>query len=317
MNLVFEFGELLQEDSKDEFILVWEKIFNRKLSEDFYKWIFNKNNHIFVARRGSTIVAGYCLLEIEIFSNAEKKRGLLCNNVFVDGYANSKLGLFKMITDYALRTLRANFELGLGFPNDKAIKAHLRSGWRNPFAIKFVELLVNTTQIKSIGGDRCLTIPVCSKNLDIVIESFRALDKLNYSFYVNKSIEYIRWRFIDNPRYSYVISIAYNDALISSFVISKYYRATRRVHAVDYAIGSSLDAHALVSEIVNYYQSLNLDFDVIDLWASDVDANIFLTAGFKDVGREQSVIINYLSENSNFANLASMPHFVLSDNDVY
>jgi hypothetical protein len=316
MHSVFEFEKLLHADSKVEFIVAWEKIFNRTLSKNFYNWIFNKNNNIFVARRNGVIVSGYCLLEIDIFFLGEKRRGLLCNNVFVDGYANSKLGVFRLITEYALGVLSQSFELGLGFPNEKAINSHLRAGWSNPFTLKFLEFSLHSSPINSINNDRCFTVPVNSDNLDIVLDSFRALDYLTYSAYVVKSIEYIKWRFIDNPRYSYVISGVCRGNRIRSFVISKYFKNALRVHAVDYAFESSSDVDVLISEIVSYYKNINVDFGVIDLWASDEDATHLLPSGFKDVGREQPVIINYLSDKSDVRSL-SRPHFVLSDNDVY
>ena len=316
INMKFEFREIVGLSNMDCFIKSWECAFSRKMDHKIYDWMFHERNHVFIASHEDSVIAGYCLLEIEAVIGGVLTAGLLCNNVFVNGFRYSKNGVFTKLTEFALDSLSEQFSFGLGFPNDKSVRSHLRAGWEIPFSLDFIEYRLDNLDYT----DACLkvtTLPVCNMTLGQIADSFENLNNLNYSFFLGKSFNFLHWRFVSNPRYEYFFTSIQVGKSASSFIISKYFPDLNKVHIVDFCILCKKDIPLLINGMSHYYRSLGCEFNVIDLWSSDLDALSFFEYGFKSVGRSQPVIFKFLTDCSPMVDYSSFPHLVLSDNDVY
>jgi len=301
----------------DCFIESWEIVFQRKLDKDIYAWIFSKRNNIYCCFDGNSIVAAYCLLDIEALIDNKTHRGALCNNVYVNGFKYIKMGIFSQITEYALNDIsNKGYTFALGFPNEKAIKAHLRSGWKQEHALPFYEFEIKT--LSTAGGSdfrfKWLSKYESDAFRDIFQLMRRQYDK--YSFSLLKDSDFIDWRFEQNPRWDFDICCIYKNNTLEGFFVSKYFLERRRVHIVDYFFNTKDVVLASLPKIYNkYIVEKGVDVDYVDAWCAAGDQYIFEQAGFLKSVDFSYVIFKDLSENN--LSVGGSPHLVLADNDVF
>lgn len=299
----------------NKFIVTWELVFQRQLSSQIYAWIFSERNNIYACFDGEQLVSGYCLLTIKTIVNQKSVLTGLCNNVFINGFKYQKQGVFTKITNFALDDIaQRGYSFALGFPNKKAIKAHLRAGWSQGDDLPFYEhhrehlLLVNSS--------------VKVTRVDTDIESFTKIKELissmsaKYSFTVERDLDFVNWRFNLNPRWKYDLFFVYDplEKLIGFFV-TKYFSERKRVHLVDYAFSKSDDLTVSLDTIYEFYESQGLNVDCVDGWCATGDQTLFQKSGFKKSNEFSYVIFKNLSEGS--LELGNIAHLTLADNDVY
>lgn len=297
-----------------EFIVAWEHVFQRKLEDEVYSWVFSEINNLYACYDGGVLVSGYCLLEINAKINNEIVIGGLCNNVFVNGYKYQKLGMFGKITNFALEDIAdRGFKFALGFPNNKAIKAHLRAGWQQESNLPFYEFIGKP--VNKI--DNSITI----KNEDLDGDSFNKIchimDDANagYSFLVRRSESFLNWRLKLNPRWNYDIFFISPSDKITGFFVTKYFPDRDRVHIVDYAFSNSMELDASVQRIYEFYTDKGVKVDCIDGWCASGDKALFESSGFQESNDFSYVIFKDLSFSG--LQLGTAPHLTLADNDVY
>jgi len=298
----------------NEFVSAWEKVFQRKLENSVYAWIFSKRNNIYCCFDGDQLIAGYCLLDIKVLIKGKIRKGVLCNNIFVNGFKYQKLGVFQKITEYALNDVTSKgYEFALGFPNNKAIKAHLRSGWLEGDTLPFFEIK------GKILFKKTANIKWYSKGNNKVLEEIYSLMQHKYkdfSFSVLKDPEFLVWRFNMNPRWEYDIGCIYDNNILKTFFVSKFFKEKGRVHLVDYYFDNKLDLEQALSAIYSKYElERQLNINCIDLWCARGDQAIFNSVGFSQMDEGSYVIYKDLQEKG--MKVGSMPHLTLADNDVF
>lgn len=307
---------ILQENEILSFIAAWEIVFDRTWDKDSYNWLFNKNNRIYCATDNGKVVGGYCLLELTACANNQILKGVLCNNVFINGFKYQKQGLFKDITNFALNHAKSDCDFALGFPNKKAIKAHLRCGWTQEKSVPFLEFKYNTLSNTPINNIEIKWFNIDNKeSLEALDNCFCIKNTPNISFFIHKSKQFLKWRFIDNPRCVYQMGIISNDGTLTGFFVSKFFQERARIHLVDYYFEDKACINTSVNSIFKYYHSKGMSAEIIDLWSATADSNKFITAGFQKADAFTDVIFQDL--NNTGVSLGKLPHLVLADNDVY
>lgn len=305
-----------KEDIK-KFIVSWEKVFGRTLSQDTYNWIFSSRNNIYACFDEGTIVAGYCLLDVYARVDKQSLKGGLCNNIFVSGFKYQKMGLFSEITNYALNDIKSRgCSFALGFPNNKAIKAHIRSGWQQSKNLPIIEFKPTKD---TLVIDNKFEFKWFSVNNFLIINQLSELisSKSNdYSFSLLKTPDFLDWRFKLNPRWNYDICCVYECNKLVSFFVSKYFEERKRVHLVDYYFSNSLQIKESLSQInTKYHTEMQVDINCIDAWCAEGDIDSFLESGFsKAIDFSYTIFKNLTKEN---ISLGCTPHLTLADNDVY
>ena len=302
-----------------KFISAWEVAFQRTLDRSVYNWVFNAKNKVFGVIDDDTIVAGYCLMEFDAIYHDVQKKGLLCNNVFVNGYKYQKFGLFDKLTEYSINEAKKDkYDFAVGFPNEKAIKSHLRSGWNEGPIIHFYELDPNFIQDEHIDLSNKIIEWYSSKDAALQsklpeISNFYAINSHNYSYSSFRSNNFVAWRYLENPRYSYDFCFVYDvSGKLTGVFICKYYPANKKVHLVDYIINNNEHIKVSIKSIIKKYN--NHEIDVIDCWVSKSDSEVFTCVGFKESERFTYCISRGIESDFRI-DLSS--HIVLGDNDVY
>ena len=317
LRLAMDIREIKTQVDVKKFIKSWEFVFQRRLDESVYTWAFSGNNHIYGCFDEGSVVAGYCLLDIAALINKKKYQGGLCNNVFVNGFKYQKKGVFGQITEFALNDIANNgYDFALGFPNKKAIKAHVRSGWQQETDLPFYEFELNSNFLINFSQYRFEWCDVSSKKVFQDISRFMSERCERYSFSLLKDTDFLTWRFENNPRWHYDICCIYCDDALEGFFVSKYYVEKKRVHLVDYFFDTGELAEASLSSIYNKYKvELGQDVDYVDAWCAEGDHHVFEQAGFLRSSEFSYVIFKDLANNN--LRIGNSPHFTLSDNDVF
>lgn len=314
MNSQIHFKQITSAEEVESFIQAWEVAFQRQLESKVYEWVFSGFNHIYAAFDGDVLVGGYCLLSVEAFISGKRVSGGLCNNIFVNGFKYQKLGVFSQLTNFALKEFQIKgFGFVIGFPNEKAIKAHLRSGWTQEKHLPFYEL-------KKLEGGvvyEGVSIEHSSWSEDALfkIDHIASTNDKKYTFYHSRHEAFSQWRFNQNPRSDYdLFFISDADARLGFFV-TKFFSERQRVHIVDYMFISHKQLKAAVRKVHEFYGAKGLLVDCIDAWCASGDQTVFEDATFKKSEEFSYVIFKDLSDLG--LSIGKNAHLVLADNDVY
>ena len=255
-------------------------------------------------------------LEIEAHANGQIFKGVLCNNIFINGFKYQKQGLFKEITNFALNHSKADCDFAIGFPNKKAIKAHLRCGWMQGESVPFLEYKYNKYQNNDAHNIKIKWLDIDNKkSLELLDDCFSMKNTSDISFFIHKSKQFLKWRFIDNPRCVYQIGAIFDNDILIGFFISKFFQERERIHLVDYYFKDKVCINLSMNDIFKYYKSRGMLAEMIDLWAASADSGKFIAAGFQKSNEFTDVIFQDL--NNTGISLGKLPHLVLADNDVY
>lgn len=290
-------------------------MFKRQLSSAIYSWIFSERNNIYGCFDDEKLVSGYCLLTIETIVSQKRVLAGLCNNVFINGFRYQKQGVFTKITEFALDDIaKRGYSFALGFPNKKAIKAHLRAGWSQGADLPFYENDRKPTNLVD------LSTTVVKVDLDT--GSFTKINELisslsaKYTFTVEREIGFVNWRFNLNPRWKYDLFFVYDSSnSLDGFFVSKYFEERKRVHLVDYAFNKPADLRISLDAIYEFYELQGLYVDCVDGWCATGDQKLFQDSGFKKSNEFSYVIFKDLTEGD--LELGNVAHLTLADNDVY
>ena len=311
--------KFIKAETKEEvsrFIIAWEIAFDRALDQSIYDWIFSSNNNIYCCVDNGIVVSGYCLLDMNISIDGILLDGVLCNNIFVNGFKYQKMDIFNKITKHALNNIfERGYRFSIGFPNVKAIKSHIKAGWRQSERLPFVEfsgsapiLVENDVNLKWIAGDKRKAYKEIS---DLINKSCK-----NFSFSILKSQDFMLCRFDHNPRWEYEIGCLYKDNVLEGFFVSKYFEDKNRIHLVDYYFSDTESLKQAITGIYKKYKSdYKLHVNCVDAWCAKGDLDKFLNANFTLSDDFSYVIYKDLSGGE--LNLGFNPHLTLADNDVF
>lgn len=323
MNLIYKEINLENQEEYSKFITAWEMAFNRQLDHQIYRWIFNNDNHIFVAMdsgNNEEYMAGYCLLSQSAFLKNKEVKVLLCNNVFVTSRQASKIGVFQAIALHSFSEMnKQGYQVVIGIPNDKAINGHLRANWSQGKNIYFYEIslnsifqeqyVANNLMVKKLDKNQLTDI---QGDFDIFCREFAA--KKTFCFI--KTVKYFIWRYFENPRNEYNVYLITQNGNIRGYAVTKYYAESRTIHIVDYALETDEELISILKNLKFDYLSAGYPVEFINTWVTSMHLiNIFLCVGFYKSDKFNYLI--YRDTAGNDMSLGDDYHLTLGDNDVY
>ena len=302
----YRFTEIGQDDW-DVFIDAWEEGFQRRLSQEVYRWIFNGHNRMFAALSGTNIAAGYCLYPMDAVIDGEVTQVLLCNNVFVLPEHQGKF-LFSRLGRYALQIASDNgYPLSYGIPNLNALAGHRRVGW----AAQRVEFLERPRQIGTKPASVHWSHSLPREVLPALEEcSRRSAAKRRFS--ILKTQDFICWRYLSKPGVQSLFATVWRERSVGAYAVCKYFPEKKCLHIIDID-GDDLEA---IEEIVAAVDSVDLPFDKVNLWSSTVHRPIFEHSGFS-LSPEANMLILIRPLGLKGAVIEDGLNLVLADNDVY
>jgi len=293
---------------RQEFILSWERSFQRQLPTPVYDWIFNGTNLLFAAFTGPDICAGYGLYPLEAVWQGTPSRILLCNNVFVDPAHQGKM-LFSRLGRFALRAAgERGFPLAYGIPNQNAVPGHRRVGWQLQPPVQFLARRRGGGSKSNVGWTQAAP---SAQTLQAVEDCSRrsASDR---TFSVVKTSEFFRWRYLTRPGIQYWYASLGSGSRIGAYAVAKYYADKRCLHIIDLDGDDTSAIDSLIASI----DTISEPFEYVNLWSTTAHRSLFEQQGFAS-NDESNMLIFIRPSDLKGVSVDAGVHLVLGDNDVY
>lgn len=206
----------------EEFQKLFRDCFNREISKEFLIWryINNPTNEIFVnvALKSNKIIANYSVSPCKLSINGNiEKVGLSMTTMTHPNFRGR--GLFtKLASELYKKMLQSNYKAVIGFPNNNSHFNFVNKlKWKDIYEIPTMKL-----DLLKIGDFSSYSNSNIIKDKNFLLD-YSKLIYNNDKIKVYKDLEYLKWRFKDNPinKYdNYVLAPKKN--VISSMVTKKF-----------------------------------------------------------------------------------------------
>jgi len=281
-------------------------------NQDYLQWEYEKNPHgnalIHVASEGEKLVAQYLVIPHDYIVEGKILKGSLSLNTLTHPIHRGNALFPKLAEQTYLSCLRNNVIFTLGVPNANSFpvfKDHLNFEilGRVPFLIKSfkpksvlwhlftrkrlkhgLDIELNTDSVRDAGGD---LISCFNPNTDA--ESYEAFLKRfteEKSVATYRSIDFLRWRYLDIPIRKYHIFKQMNDGKITAFAVIR----CREIYGLRSAVlmdfiftGDQKSARAFIDQIFELLEKNNIELIICAMQGSSNEFNLLKKAGFYKV----------------------------------
>lgn len=231
------------EEEKEEAFELFEKVFNRKITEEFWNWRFNNKEFgesiRYLMWEDQKLIGNYVVHPIPLKIHNDVEKVLFSLNVMTHPNHRGKGIFIKLAQVIYQRAIKSKYKLAIGFPNQSSYKIHFNKiGWINfgklPEFYKNIEspimnIQINKFEIKQIN------------EFDTRIDKIWFLHKNDFKYLIPRTKDYLNWRFTNHPKYQFegyppteyfCFIIEENDEPMAYFVLKKF--GTDICHIVDY-----------------------------------------------------------------------------------
>lgn len=307
-----------QDEDKPQILELFEKVFHKKMTEQFWNWRFGKNPHgkplVKLAFIEKNLVANYLLHPIILEINNCKRRCLFSMTTMTDSDYSGKGIMTKLATDVYDKGRNELYKLVFGFANKNSRYMFTKKlDFKELTVIKELTLEYGKKEL-NVGG-KIIKINEFDEQFDSFFESQKNnLPKIS----IPRISSYLNWRFIKNPITKYhCYKIEDENKIVGYFIISKY---KDKCQIVDF----------LVEENEKYFAhiiKLSLEFcndkkcKKISLWANRklMFFEFLNSLGFREIPIETYFCVKTLNDlDVNVDYLEFDNWFItMSDSDVY
>jgi len=306
----------------EKFILeLFQQSFGKPMSQEFWKWRygsnpFSKDKMIYLMWDGDSLAGHYAISPVELNVGESKvMTGLSMTTMTHPNYVGK--GIFTTLADqlYNFIEKQYNVKAVWGFPN---LNSHY--GFVNKLAWKDIGV-IHTLCLYSSN--------VKFKYHDYFIKNYfedKHAEKLvtpTFKVSVNKTANYLNWRYFQNPVNDYyLIEVKNNDHW--SFVVIKVFdsfkvKGKKEIDILEIGTEDSKSIIDLVGGIIKFCDDRNIDWLAINTWLNIVDErhSILERMGFI-LDSPVSIISHRLFHESahNMLNIGDW-NFSMGDSDVY
>ena len=243
------------------FASLYELCFHQPMDIEEVKWRYFQNPQkdvvaCFAFDQGE-LVANYSVSPVSLFYRGKVIKAAQSLNTMTHPNYMGK-GLFvALATEVYLFLKHKGYELVWGFPNYISNRTFLtRLDWKDVFVVPTIEVSLeklknHTFGVNVVGDDKLqLDYTSCLSNHDVI--------------QVNKSNEYLYWRYVMHPHIEYkVFAYSIDGVNATSRIICKEYKDILNI--VDYSIRDNNELEQLLSSVIAYANSL--DKNKITIWA--------------------------------------------------
>jgi len=176
------------------------------------------NAHTWVARAGEDIVSSMTAIPHEVLVRGEKRLGWRVQDLLTRPEYGG-FGIYHTFSKMANKFLRRpEFPLNFTFPNEKSHKGFISIGWTQAFRVP-LRILEDLGSVKE-EAVKAKVAPIRSfgEEVDAIWNAYSNC----VSFTLNRSSQYLKWRYLMNPKGKYspfILSLG-KDRLV---MVLKYY----------------------------------------------------------------------------------------------
>lgn len=300
-----------------EFQKLFMDSFNRKISKEFLKWRYVDNPMedilAHVAIENGKMIANYSASPCKIYINGKIEKAALSMTTMTHPNFRGK-GLFPKLANglYELMENRG-YKAIVGFPNNNSHLTFIkRLNWKDIYEIPTMKL--DLFKIKDFTSCNNLKIV---KDDNFLLDYSKLINNNNDKVKIHKDVEYLRWRFKENPVNKYDNYVLVENENVIASIISKKFNNCE----VDIVEINSLENY-YTEEILKYIiqkEKSNSKNKYINMWCQ---LNHSLHLIVEKIGFVNCEPISYFGVrniNENSINLSTYNnwHIQMGDSDVY
>lgn len=301
-------------------IQLFEKVFSQKMTLAFWNWRFKNQSFsdtlVSTMKTEDQIVGHYAACPIEFLYEKEIIKAGLSLTTMTDPNHTGK-GIFPKLANHLYSEMKSNgYAFIYGFPNSNSHYGFIKKlNWENIASIPNLQLNTsnfNLSSSKKIKIDKDLSFN--HKNYLAFLETTKS-----YKVKLNRSVDYLKWRYKENPQNKYV-KFYFSDNELEYFAITKVYETSGSVEidVLELVFNSDiLILNELFSSILNFYKSESLDIK-INTWLPLNDDKHILLEKIGFINKEPITYFGFYDFNnvSTFLNNRNW-YFSMGDSDIY
>lgn len=273
---------------------LYKNVYSKEIDEKFFRWkhamsiLINKRPIIYlVLNEKRKVIGANSFFATKLVYKGKEYLVVQSGDTMVLEEYRGK-GLFKKIINFAMEDLKnSGCDAIFGFANSNSYPGFMKLGFESLYKINlFVKVLNYKAMLKGKLGDKPF-IDIIGKTFDTAAKLFMHIsgkfniekaellrnEVINYiaeanKNYVhqNKNLEYLKWKYIDNPDNRYeTIVIKYGSSICAVFVIRIDDISGRRSGKISECFAKDNKyINTYISLVCKYYSNKNLDY--IEIW---------------------------------------------------
>ncbi len=298
---------------KLQILELFKKTFNRELSEQFWKWRFEKNPFgnpiIKVALLNQRIVGQYSLHPISLSYGTNNFKSLFSMTTMTDPEFSGQGIMTHLANEVYEKSHKLGFSLIFGFANDNSL--HMFTKKLNFYKISTMnEFTISSSNIPIFEEYYNLIQVNNFQNENLAIQNLSQIE-------VPRTNKFMSWRFINHPSVNYHIYKILDGSDQSSYFVLKIYENT--CHIVDFLPSYSLKSlNTILKQSTLLCKKYGLS--KISLWCNEPHFLFYLKKiGFEKTLTNTHLIIKFLDESIDkniFKNFNNW-NLRMADSDVF
>lgn len=215
---------------------------------DYWRWKFKRapagSSIIFVAANKNRIIGHYAIIPIKMKIFSESLLGSQAEDAVTDPHYKRQGIMIELFKRALMEAGKRGMTVTYGFPNKQSGPGHLKAGWRLICEVPKLIKILNIKKVSSHINYKMLQLPMRlvlkaydlfrdfepspSRN-NIKIFKTDAFDQRSndlwenasrdYDFIVERRMEYLNWRYIQNPLFKYTIYTAQEGKKLTGYIV--------------------------------------------------------------------------------------------------
>lgn len=206
-----------------EFQKLFMDCFNKKISKKFLEWRYINNPIedmlVNVALDNDKIIANYSVSPCKIWINGNIEKAALSMTTMTHPSFRGK-GLFtKLANGLYERMEKSDYKAVIGFPNNNSHLTFVKKlNWKDIYEIPTMKLdLLRTNNLRIYNNFNIIN------DKDFLLDYSKLISNSNNKIKIYKDLEYLKWRFRDNPINKYDNYVLVEDQnVVSSVIVKKF-----------------------------------------------------------------------------------------------
>lgn len=251
-----------KEGDEVQILNLFEKVFSKKITLDFWKWRFIENPFgpgiIKLLFDNNLLVGHYAVIPmvVQVKNNLVKAVFSMTTMTHPDYQGQ---GIFSYLAGETYREAgERGFEFVYGFPNKNSYHGFIKKlDWEDFGRITFFYKELKNNFFASTGQKNDIFE---IKNFDDTVDSLWERVKKNYCVIIPRTKDFLNWRFIKNPETNYKIYSIKNGEKMSGYVVLKLYKKENEEigHIVDILGENDSITEKLLQVSYNYFFENNI-----------------------------------------------------------
>ncbi len=312
-----------QSGDETKILELFQIVFKKTLSDEFWKWRFADNpEHKFMIKLmwdGDVLAGHYAVSPVKMIVSGEEVLTALSMTTMTHPNYGGK-GIFGELAEslYQEEYQKNNLVAIWGFPNSNSHYGFIKNlKWKNLEQIPTLSILTN--QIKETSVERVEVVNDFTLNHENAFMQCTS----DFEVKVNKTQEYLRWRFTSNPIFNYTIFSTKTNNAFDWFAVTKVFPSFVQKDAYEVDIVElcfQADA-ALLSEllfaITQHYAAYNIIR--INCWIpfNDTKHILFEKMGFSPIAPITYSGIRLMNETYHNMIDSNSWYYSMGDSDVF